>query len=57
MREILDRDLGKLEWELRITERVAAHRNGQAKAVTSDELDREMGWDGPPAPDALDWVE
>lgn len=57
VREILERDLGMLEWEQRVAERTAAHRSGCAAAVPAAEVDRILGPDGvPAASDALDHV-
>lgn len=56
VREVLERDLGALECEQRVVARAASHRAGVATAVSASELDRELGFDGPPAADALDSV-
>lgn len=55
VREVLERDLGRLEWEQRVSERAAAHRSGRAAAVPAAEVDRLLGLEGiSPAADALD---
>ena len=54
VREVLERDLGDLEWELRIADRARAHRAGEATAVPATEVDRALGLDSvTPAADAL----
>ena len=53
VREVLERDLASLEWELRIADRAAAHRAGRVEAVPAEEVDRQLGLEGEPAADAL----
>lgn len=53
VREVLERDLASLEWELRISERAAAHRAGTIKSVPAEEVDRLLGIEDEPAADAL----
>lgn len=56
VRELLERDLDALEWELRIAERAAAHRSGQTETISARRVDEELGFDDEPAADALDSV-
>gem|GEM_PF-2484714 len=46
VREILERDLGSLEWEHRVADRARAHRAGEVTAVSSVEVDRLLGLEG-----------
>ncbi|AFV88093.1 MULTISPECIES: type II toxin-antitoxin system RelB family antitoxin [Propionibacteriaceae] len=54
VREVLERDLGALEWEQRIADRAADLRAGRVKAVSADEVDRQLGLDGEPPATSLD---
>lgn len=45
VREILERDLSGLEWEQRITARVADLRSGRVQAVPLSVIERELGLD------------
>lgn len=57
LREAMEREVDRLEWEYRIAERAADLRSGRAAAVSADELDRMLGLEGEPVPpDALDDV-
>jgi len=57
VREVLERDLGNLEWELRIADRARAYRAGDLQAVPASEVDHLLGLDGAtPASDALDSI-
>jgi len=57
VREVLERDLGNLEWELRVAERARAHRAGDLQAIPASEVDHQLGFDGAaPASDALDSI-
>lgn len=53
VREVLERDLASLEWELRIADRAAAHRAGLVQAVPAEEVDRQLDIAGDPPEDAL----
>ena len=57
VREVLERELGDLEWELRIADRARAHRAGDLTAVSASKVDRLLGFDGAaPVGDALDAI-
>jgi len=57
VREVLERDLGRLEWEHRVADRARAHRAGTVAAIPAAEVDRLLGLEGiPPADDALDSI-
>ena len=56
VREVLERDLAALEWEQRISDRAAAHRAGNTTAVSAEEVDRQLGFEGEPAADAIDTI-
>ncbi|MFT4295325.1 MAG: ribbon-helix-helix protein, CopG family [Micropruina sp.] len=45
VREVIERDLAKLEWEQRIAARAADLRAGRAEAVSLNEVERELGLD------------
>lgn len=53
VREVLEREIESLEWELRIAERAAAHRAGRLESISSEEVDRQLGIQGEPGADAL----
>jgi len=54
VREVLERDLSKLEWELRIALRAQSHRAGTAAAIPAADVDEMLGLTGvAPADDAL----
>ncbi len=56
VREVLERDLADLEWELRIAERVADLRSGRRRALTTEEVDAELGPAGDPTQADLDAI-
>jgi RHH-type rel operon transcriptional repressor/antitoxin RelB len=56
VREVLERDLADLEWELRIAERAADLRSGRRRALTATEVDAELGPAGDPTQADLDAI-
>lgn len=58
VREVLERDLSKLEWEQRIIARAADLRSGRVQAVPLDVVEHELGLsDAPFNADILDEIE
>jgi len=55
LREAMEREVDRLEWEYRIAAAAADVRAGRARTVSSDELDRILGLEHEPVPaEALD---
>lgn len=58
MREVLERDLSRLEWEWRIALRAADLRSGRVAPVPLEAVERDLGLDGVEVdPDVLDDIE
>lgn len=58
VREVLERDLPKLEWEQRIVARAADLRSGRLRAVSLSDVERELGLsDVPVDASILDEIE
>lgn len=58
VREVLERDLEKLEWEQRLIANTADLRSGRVQAVPLEALERELGLEDIPVNDrVLDDVE
>ncbi|MFA5607449.1 MAG: ribbon-helix-helix domain-containing protein [Leucobacter sp.] len=58
VREVLERDLDKLEWEHRLVADAADLRAGRVQAVPLEELERELGLtDSPVDPRILGDIE
>ncbi len=58
VREVLERELTRLEWEQRIVERAAELRSGRVAAVPLDDIERELGLGGGAVdPRVLDEIE
>ena len=56
VRQVLERDLGRLEWETRIAERAAAVRAGLVEPIPDSEVRKELGLPAEPDSDALSWI-
>lgn len=57
IREVLERDLSRLEFEHRVLERAAAVRSGSVQPVSAADTDRMLGLEDAPVPaSALDDV-
>lgn len=58
VREVLERDLARLEWELRIGREAADLRAGRVTSIPLEQIEAELGLSGESIPaDALDDVE
>lgn len=58
VREVLERDLAHLEWELRVGQEAADLRSGRVASVPFEDVEAELGLSDEPIPaDALDDVE
>jgi RHH-type rel operon transcriptional repressor/antitoxin RelB len=57
LREAMEREVDRLEWEYRITERAADVRAGRTQTVTLSELNAELGELGPVDMSVLDEIE
>ena len=53
VREVLERDLVRFEWEQRIAERAADLRGGREQTVPLVDLERELGIHGVPVDTAV----
>lgn len=57
VREALERQIGRLEWEYRVIEHATDVRAGRLPTVTLSELNAELGDPGPSEASALDEIE
>ncbi|WP_219108429.1 ribbon-helix-helix protein, CopG family [Austwickia sp. TVS 96-490-7B] len=55
LREAMEREVDRLEWEQQLLARAVQVRTGQVRALSADEVDRMLGLDGVAVPaDAVD---
>lgn len=57
LREAMEREIGRLEWEYRIAERSAQVRSGSVQTISLADLNAELGDVGPLDANVLDEIE